>query len=730
MEKKLYDLMDWAEIEAVVYAEHDHPERILGPQKVRGGFLVQCFLPEAKTVFVKRLKDKKLFAMSEADEAGFFAAFLPGRKISEYELLATYADGTEKRVIDQYLYPAVLSEQVYSDFIQGNSNKAYEILGAHSAYVEGISTDTKLSFGKSENALQGVYFSVWAPGAMRVSVVGEFNNWDYRSHQMIRIGDTGIFGLFVPGITTGEAYSFDLKVSNRIQKQKFDPFSFRIDRKEHDASIVFELATYSWKDKKWMQGRKEMDYTSKPLNILQVDLRDWTRLHPCDEDEKKSDGAINFREIAHDLSAYVKDLGYTHIQLSPIYEYDCDSSGFPLPLSFFSVCQNFGQAQDFMYLVDYFHQSGIGVILEWMPICFSKNEKGLSVFDGNHLFEHLDERQSRHGSIDGLIFNFGRAEVESFLLSNAYYWKEIYHIDGLWFREIASMLYLDYGKAENEWISNCYGGKENLEAIAFLQKCNTMLHAKNDGFLTLAEDNSSWPKMTDSVETEGLGFDYKWEYRWTREIKEYFKIDPFFRKGSHNLLTESSLYVEQEKYIVGFPRESEKTEEVIFGEEDQKEASLRLLYGYAMAYPGKKILAYHRPKRVWEQVYQNACNQLIKHHDALAQTNQSPNGFAWISSLDADHSVISFVRSAGTETLMVICNFTPVIYENFRVGVPFKGVYQEIFNSDQEIYGGHGIGNEGKISSVSVPWDGKENSIHINLPPLGITIFSCIEKGE
>ena len=760
MDKKLYDLMDWAEIEAIVYSEHDHPETIFGSHKVRGGILTQTFLPGAKSVFVKNEKDGKLYSMAEADEAGFFAVLTPGRKVQPYEFLADYGDGQEETYKDAYVYPSFIPEEEIKQFEIGKNYEIYRYLGAHPAVVKGFGEEAVISWGrmasvrKGSYAVKGVHFAVWAPGAMRVSVVGDFNQWDGRRHPMCKRGDSGIFSLFIPDVTCGDIYKYEIKINARTIVLKADPYGFRSEVRPSNASIVTDISNFEWEDSDWLKRRAKSDFKKEAMSIYEVHLGSWRRAEK--KAEKEAEGFMNYREIAPLLAAYVKDMGYTHIELLPVMEHPLDESWGYQVTGYYAVTSRYGTPQDFQYFMNYMHKEGIGVILDWVPAHFPKDGHGLARFDGSCLYEHPDTRMGEHPHWGTLIFNYAYPQVANFLIANALFWKDVYHADGIRVDAVASMLYLDYGKQDSEWLPNEYGGHENLKAIAFLRKLSRAFHEKADGAILIAEESTAWPKVTGDISDDGLGFDMKWNMGWMNDFTSYMRIDPYFRKGCHGFLVFSMIYAYSEQFLLPFSHDEVVHEKGSMlmkmpGDMGQKFGNLRAAFGFMMTHPGKKLqfmgqefgqVEEWNEKRSlhWEELsdalhkamqsYVKDLNHFYVQHPALYENDYEEEGFEWISCMDADHSIIAFMRRAkeSAEQLLVICNFTPVLYDNFKAGVPFAGRYKEIFNSDEEKYGGTGCLNKGQQQAKEVMWDGREYSITLDMPPFGICIFQAIPK--
>lgn len=799
MKQRLYDLMDWEAIEAIVYADEDHPERILGPHKIRGGILVHAFFPEAEKVFLHLMENGKRYEMEQADEAGVYAVLLPnrsfvGKEVPEYRFVVREPEGTERMVADPYLYQDLFGMNHIKRFEEGIHYEIYHYMGAHPAMVTGwldqcdllldvepeqadamlqtAETGTENGDGKTRttdkcqnpsgkknaSGVYGTHFAVWAPCARRVSVVGDFNHWDGRRHMMMRQGNSGVFSLFIPGVSVGELYKYEIQTSYQDTVLKTDPYGFACEVRPANASIVTNLAGFSWTDQKWMRKRKSLDPSTSPISIYEVHLGSWKRrlLSASEGTAQPGDEFLNYREIAPELADYVKRMGYTHIELMPVMEHPLDESWGYQVTGYFAPTSRYGSPQDFMYFMNYMHEQGIGVILDWVPAHFPKDANGLACFDGTCLYEHLDPRQGEHPHWGTLIYNYGRPEVANFLIANALYWVDQFHADGIRMDAVASMLYLDYGKQDGEWVANLYGGNENLEAIALLQNLSEVFHERQDGALLIAEESTAWPKVTGTLEEDGLGFDLKWNMGWMNDFTTYMQTDPLFRKGRHGMLTFSMVYAYSERFILVFSHD-----EVVHlkgsmlmkmpGTMEEKYANLRAAYGLMTMHPGKKLLFMgqefaqesewnEKCSLPWEeaaqpdhhkmQKYVRALNKFYQSHPALYRLDDDPEGFEWLSSMDADHSIISFMRYSGredmkAEDLLVICNFTPVVYENFKIGVPYEGKYKEIFNSDHTEYGGNGFTNPRQKSSKEVAWDGREHSLSITVPPLSVCVFRC-----
>lgn len=735
MNETLYELMDWAAIEGIIYSDDDNPHALLGPHVTEKGILIQAFFPKAEKVVVRLKKTGREYEMELADEEGFYAVLVPGKRIMEYVYRITFDNGVEEELYDPYAFEPVIDNLDMMRFAEGIHYNIYDRLGAH--IVE-------------NNGVKGVLFAVWAPNAVKVSVVGDFNLWDGRRNLMRRLGDSGIFELFIPGLEEGTIYKYEIKIKGDINILKADPYGYGSELRPATASIVRNLDNYQWQDSAWMEKRKSADTGSAPMSIYEVHLGSWRK--PAAEGREST--FYNYRELAPMLADYVKDMNYTHIELMPVMEHPLDASWGYQVTGYYAVTSRYGTPEDFMYFMDYMHRQNIGVILDWVPAHFPKDAFGLANFDGTCLYEHLDPRQGFHPHWGTLIYNYGRPQVSNFLISNALFWVEKYHADAIRMDAVASMLYLDYGKNDGEWVANIYGGNENLEAVEMLKNLNQIFEQRMDGSLLIAEESTAWPKVTGPVECGGLGFNYKWNMGWMNDFIDYMKCDPLFRKGRHGELTFSMIYAYSERFILVLSHD-----EVVHGkasminkmpgDKDLKFANLRAAYGFMMTHPGKKLLfmgqdfaqlsewdenksldwelteKYDEHKQI--QDYVKALNRFYQDYPALYAMDYDVEGFEWISCLDADHSIIAFLRKTEKEdeTLLVVCNFTPVVYTNFKVGVPFKGKYKETFNSDRVEFGGSGNVNPRLKQSKAEEWDDRENSISITVPPLGISVFTC-----
>ncbi len=617
-------------------------------------------------------------------------------------------------------------------FKSGKHYRLYEKFGAHSIELE----DEK-----------GVYFSVWAPSAKKVSVIGDFNYWNDKQHQLnVRWDESGIWEGFIPDIHEGMRYKFKIKSNNNIETEKADPYAFFCETPPNTASIIRDVATYDWKDKDWMGYRKDKNGLDKPYSVYEVHLGSWMRNEAGD--------FLTYKELAKKLVPYLKEMNFTHVEFMPIMEYPYDPSwGYQL-VGYFAPTSRFGSPQDFMYLVDQLHKNDIGVILDWVPSHFPSDDHGLGFFDGSHLYEHPDHKKGYHPDWKSLIFNYGRNEVKSFLISNAFFWLDKYHVDGLRVDAVASMVYLDYSREDGEWEPNEFGGRENLEAVSFIKEFNESVLSTFEGVQTIAEESTAFPGVTKPVNIGGLGFGMKWMMGWMHDTLEYFSKDPIYRKYEQNVITFSLAYAFSENFVLPLSHD-----EVVYGkrsllnrmpgDEWNKFANLRLLYGYMFTHPGTKLLfmggefgqssewnfaqsldwhlLQYKPHKGL-QTFVKDLNNLYKNTPALYEKGFSNEGFEWINFSDNENSVISYIRKGHDKVndIIVVCNFTSVVRKNYRIGLPRKGSLTQILNSDYKKYYGSGISNSKKISIEKKDWDNRKYSAEITLPPLGMVAFKII----
>jgi 1,4-alpha-glucan branching enzyme len=734
-----------AELDAIVQASHGDPFHVLGPHWIeRGGILLVAVRGFRLGAARAEIIWKSSGAVSPAERIhpeGVFEAVLSpettGLRQNEpirpdsYRWRFVFGDGRQIECLDPYAFPLVLTD--YDLYLSGEGTdlQKYEKLGAHLREVSGV---------------QGVHFAVWAPNASRVSVIGDFNSWDGTAHPMRSRGESGIWELFIPELPQGTLYKFEiLSRFGHHLAQKADPYGFAAEIRPKSASVVWDLHKYRWNDSGWLSARAARDWLHSPLTIYEIHAGSWRRKE--DEDYRW----LTYREMADELIPYAKKMGFTHIELMPIMEHPLDASWGYQTLGYFAVTSRFGTPDDFKYFVDRCHQEGLGVILDWTPAHFPRDGHGLAFFDGTHLYEHEDPRLGAHPDWGTLVFNYGRNEVRNFLTANALFWIAEYHIDGLRVDAVASMLYLDYSRQPGQWIPNVHGGRENLEAIAFLKRLNEVLHEQHPGALTIAEESTSWPAVSRPTYVGGLGFDLKWNMGWMNDTLRYFSHDPIHRQYHHGELTFSMLYAFHENFVLPLSHDEvvhgkRALLEKMPGDDWQKFANLRLLFGYMYAHPGKKLLFmgselaqrnefWHEAAVEWAleqspwhhgiQRLVAYLNQLHTQEPALHQIDFEWSGFEWIEVNDAAASVLAFVRQAknSNDFVVAVCNFTPVVREPYRVGVPRPGYYREILNTDSGFYGGTDVGNSGGVMAEPIPWNDRPYSIKLKLPPLAVLYF-------
>src|SRR3954470_7234272 len=703
---------------------HSDPFSVLGPHKVGDDVEIRVFRPDAHAVEVvlDREPDKPIIA-ERSNEEGFFCATLPGmRRDTDYRLQLTGWDGSTSLVRDPYSYGLIMGELDLHLFAEGNHLRLYDHFGAHLRKI-----------GDTE----GTYFAVWAPNAQRVSVVGDFNDWDGRVNPMRRLLSAGVWELFLPGIKQGVHYKFEIRTPTGAVVLKSDPFALFNQPGKSTASLVYDLERYAWDDAEWMDARQKKDWPRSPISIYEVHLGSWRR--------KEGNRQLTYLELADTLLPYVLDFGYTHIELLPVAEHPFEGSWGYQVTNYFAPTSRFGPPDDFRHFIDKCHQAGIGVIMDWVPAHFPKDAHALAEFDGTHLFEHMDPRQGEHQDWGTLIFNYGRNEVRNFLIGNALFWLDKYHIDGLRVDAVASMLYLDYSRKAGQWIPNVYGGRENLDAIYFLKRFNEVCYEHFPGIITIAEESTAWPGVTRPTYLGGLGFGFKWNMGWMHDFLDYMSIDPIYRRYHHGSITFSLLYAFQENFILVLSHD-----EVVYGkrsllskmpgDEWQKFANLRMFLAWMYGHPGKNLVFMggefgqpnewnHDTQLDWELLElprHDGLRRLVQHlnytykkEPALWQLDDTYDGFDWIDFHDAENSVVSFLRkSREGDVVVFVVNATPVVRYNYRLGVPESGFYREIINSDGETYGGSNVGNFGGVQAEPGEWMGREHSIIIHLPPL------------
>lgn len=729
MDNRLYKLMNWPRIEGIIYSEEDAPHEILGPHTAGRSTLFQTFQPEAEsvTLVIDGSQRKK---MELVDETGFFACLFPGKIPESYEYEMSLKEGGVRRIKDAYRYRYSLDSKDVEKFSAGIHYTIYDKLGAHPMRLEGV---------------KGTFFAVWAPNAVRVSVVGEFNHWDGRVHPMTRRDKGGIFELFLPDVEPGECYQYEIKTKGDVLHLKADPYAFGQQLRPDTASVVRELS-YQWKDSAWMKMREKRQGKDAPVSIYEMYLGSFAR-------DKETGEYLNYRELAPLVVQYVKEMGYTHVELMPVMEHPLDASWGYQTIGYYAPTSRYGTPQDLMFFIDTLHQEEIGVILDWTPAHFPRDAYGLGGFDGTCLYEHLDPKKGTHPRLGTLLYNYGRPQVSDYLIANALYWVERYHADGICMDGVASMLYLDYDRQEGEWIPNLYGGNENLEAVEFLKHLNSIMKKRNPGVYMIAEERAAWPKVTGETQEDGLGFSMKWNDGWVGDFLSYIGYDPYFRAHHHNQLTLSMIYQYSENFVSAFSHH-----EVVHGKStligkmpgvrEDKFANLRLTFGYFMTHPGKKLLFMGQDlgefrefdetrQTEWgllQQEEHKGINQLVKdlnflyrNKPALYAGDTSPEGFEWLNCISPQQCMLAFMRKDGKaeDTLVVIANFAGIAQE-FTVGVPYDGKYKELLNTDNKLYGGQSKPQTRAKAAAEKEADGRPYSIEVAMAPLSLCIYSYL----
>ncbi len=729
-----------AEIDRTIAGQHHDPHSILGAHPGPDGVTVRALRPLAKSV-VLVLADGRRLDMEHMHQ-GVFSVTLPGPEVPEYRLAVTYPGGDEVVHGDPYRYLPTLGEFDLHLIAEGRHEQLWRVLGAHVREISGVT---------------GTSFAVWAPNARGARIAGDFNYWDGRAHPMRSLGGSGVWELFVPGVGDGTRYKYAICGRDGNWREKADPMAFATERPPATASMVY-TSHYEWSDESWLAARARRQPVHEPMSVYEVHLGSWRP-------------GLSYRELAVELVAYVTEMGFTHVEFLPVAEHPFGGSWGYQVTSYYAPTSRFGRPDDFRYLVDVLHQAGIGVLLDWVPAHFPRDDWALARFDGTPLYEHADPYRGAHPDWGTLIFDYGRAEVRNFLVANAIYWLEEFHIDGLRVDAVASMLYLDYSRKPGEWTPNQYGGRENLDAISFLQEVNATCYKRMPGIMMIAEESTAWPGVTRPVHLGGLGFGFKWNMGWMHDTLSYLSHDPIHRQYHHNEMTFSLIYAFSENFVLPLSHD-----EVVHGkgsllgkmpgDEWRRFAGLRSLLAFMWAHPGKQLLfmgsewgqgsewSAEKGLDWWVldfEVHQGVqrlsrdLNRIYRQTPALWQLDSSPEGFAWIDSNDALGNVLSFLRfssSAGSRTpetdgfrpyptppahppgksgmLACIANFSAVPHENYRVGLPQAGRWREALNTDAEVYGGGGVGNLGAVEAVDEPWHGRPASARLTLPPLGV----------
>jgi len=722
-------------LDAIVAGRADDPFAVLGPhastRNGRQALVIRTMRPSASAV--ELVTADRVIAMERRHPDGLFEATLDAGSGSVSEVayrFRIHEAGDTRETSDPYRFGQVLSEFDLHLFNEGTHYRAWEKLGSHRLTIDGVS---------------GVHFAVWAPNAQRVSVIGDFNRWDGRVHPMRKLLPSGVWEIFVPDLGERTCYKFEIRTTGGHLLHKADPFGRHFEVPPNTATVVVE-EQYAWRDDGWMRDRPSYDaWRERPMSIYEVHPGSWRRI------PEEGNRVPTYRELAATLVPYVREMGYTHIELMPVMEHPFSGSWGYQVIGFFAPTSRHGSPDDFRYFVDECHRYGLGVILDWVPGHFPKDRHGLAEFDGTALYEHADPRKGEHQDWGTLIFNYGRNEVRTFLLSNALFWLEEFHVDGLRVDAVASMLYLDYSREGGQWIPNQFGGRENLEAVDFLKQLNTLTHGRVQGTITVAEESTAWPAVSKPVYVGGLGFSYKWNMGWMHDVLEYITQDPVHRRWHHNRITFSMLYAFTENFVLPFSHD-----EVVHGKRSmldkmpgdlwQKHATLRALYGYMFAHPGKKLmfmgcefgqwhewnydtsldwhlLQYpeHEGLRRWIQ----DLNHTYQREPSLHEIDFEPAGFSWIDCCDNENSVMSMVRRARNpeDFTVIVTNFTPVPRLDYRIGVPEGGFYREVLNSDSTRYSGSNMGNAGGVHADARPMHGFDYSMSLTVPPLGFVLF-------
>jgi 1,4-alpha-glucan branching enzyme len=722
-------------IRAVITGEHGDPFSVLGPHQGSNGLItVRAFLPDAREATVVPLEPgASPQPLKPLDPAGLWEGDVHGRWPFAYRLRVVDPQGHGYEIEDPYRFPPTLTGYDLHLLGEGTHYRIYERLGAHPIRLADV---------------DGTLFALWAPNARRVSVVGDWNGWDGRRHPMRLHPGNGIWELFLPNVGSDARYKFEILARSGVPlAHKSDPYAVAFEPDHpRTASAVYDLAGYSWGDGEWMSQRPQRQSLAGPISVYEVHLGSWKRV------PEEGHRFLTYPELAHQLADYVAEMGFTHVELLPVMEHPFYGSWGYQTIGYYAPTRRYGMPKDFMAFVDTLHQRGIGVLLDWVPAHFPQDAHGLAYFDGSYLYEHEDPRWREHPDWGTRVFNYGRREVANYLHGNALYWLERYHTDGLRVDAVASMLYLDYSRKAGEWRPNIHGGRENLEAIAFIKRLNELCYGSHGDIITLAEESTAWPQVSRPVYLGGLGFGLKWNMGWMHDVLEYMHHDPVHRKYHHNQLTFGLLYAWTENFMLPLSHD-----EVVHGkgsllarmpgDDWQRFANLRVLYAFMWAYPGKKLLFMggefgqvnewnHETSLDWHLLEQGPyhrgmkrlvadLNRTYRSAPPLFEIDFEPAGFQWMDCNDWESSVISFVRYARDprDLLLCTCNFTPVPRQGYRVGVPIGGFYVEVLNTDSEIYGGSNLGNGGGVQSEPVPWHGQPHSVVLTLPPLAVVWF-------
>ena len=705
-----YDFLDWPGIEDVTFGDTRHPKDVMAPRLVEGGVLIEGFFPETSKVSVIYGPHDKTVEMVLEDEAGFFAAVIPEKKIPEH-----YFEADGEYLPDLYAFPSAITAETQGEFEAGIAYDIYKYLGAHPRKLKGV---------------RGTLFAVWAPNAVRVSVVGDFNNWDGRTHLMECHEESGIFELFVPGVGVGDLYKFELRLPSGDVVMKTDPFGFQFEERPGNAAIVADLG-YRWHDRDYLEKRRaDKPADVKPLAICEVGP---TNIFYAAPDARSSDNRFEDK-----LIAFAEDRGYTHLECLPLMEYpDDDSAGYQTS-GFYAPTARVGSPKEIKASIDHLHSRGIGIILDWSPAQFAADRTAMAEFDGTCLFEHLDPRQGVHPMWGSRLFNYGRPQVRNFLIANALFWLKEYHVDGLRLEGCSTILRLDYGRQDGQWIPNLYGSCENLEGIEFIRHLNSVVHRVVPDAFMIAEEDVNWPDMTGPVDDRHLGFDFKWNLHFTNDLIRYLTTPVIDRPHHYDDLTTSMLYNYLDRHIISLSRnltifEREQMLNRLPEKEDDKTALLRAAYTFLFAHPGKKLIA---AGEEFDSVFFRDLLSFYRNHPALYADDYRESGFEWINAMDAEKCVVSFIRRAHDpetgrdETLIAVCHFSAAEYPGYSIGVPEAGVYEEIFNTDRAVYGGFGDVNDSRLTTSAKVTDGRENTLTFRLAPYAACVFRQVGIGQ
>ncbi|MBC6420675.1 MAG: 1,4-alpha-glucan branching enzyme [Hormoscilla sp. SP5CHS1] len=742
------------QIDRIVWNQHHDPFEVLGAHQIENNgktsWVVRAYQPTAEAVWVVCPDLRTEYPMQSVHNRHFFECTIEKPELANYQL--RIKEGEHERVIyDPYAFrsPKLTDLDIHL-FAEGNHHRIYEKLGAHPTKINGV---------------QGVYFALWAPNARNVSLLGDFNHWDGRKHQMRKTGN-GVWELFIPDLGVDSPYKYEVKNYEGHIYEKSDPYGFQQEVRPKTASIVTDLDSYSWNDGEWMERRSHTDVLKEPISVYEVHLGSWMHAdasQPAQQDNGETEPVVvvsdykpyarflTYRELAAKLIPYVKELGFTHIELMPIAEHPFDGSWGYQVTGYYACTSRYGTPQDFMYFMDQCHQNGIGVIVDWVPAHFPKDGHGLAFFDGTHLYEHADPRKGEHKEWGTLVFNYSRNEVRNFLVANVLFWFDKYHIDGIRVDAVASMLYLDYARKDGEWVANQYGGRENIEAADFLRQVNHLLFSYFPGTMSIAEESTDWAMVSWPTYVGGLGFNQKWNMGWMHDMLDYFSMDPWFRQFHQNNVTFSMWYHHSENYMLALSHD-----EVVHGkspligkmpgDEWQKYANVRCLLAYMFAHPGKKTLFMSMEFGQWSEwnvwgdlewhllqygphqqlkQFMSDLNTLYRSQPALYTRDFEQEGFTWIDCTDNRHSVVSFIRRGKdpNDFVVTVCNFTPQPHSHYRIGVPEPGFYTELFNSDASQYGGSNMGNLGGKWTDEWWFHNYPNSLDLCLPPLSVLIL-------